>query len=271
MTGDPATGGPATGGAIDGYLDRLADLLVLRGRSVRRILCESEDHLREAAADAAAAGVDPVRAEQLAIERFGSPSTVARRFAAGENRVPAGLLASALLSLALVAGIGLVAVGASGGVAAAMGGIAGKSYVAGDAPGVTYTPARCAEYQALRPEARSCADAAVAHHFDEVVGYRLDAGVLGVLVLAGWYMARRRRLRADGTVGLPWSYTSIAGAVLFGVAAAGLGGLGAMGSLSGGGSGAGELLSAGLVSVAVAAAFAVAVVRSLRPAGEVPG
>lgn len=264
MTDRDAFPDPSRGDAIDGYLDRLADLLVLRGRSVRRILCESEDHLRAAAADAEAAGADRAAAEDAAISRFGSPSTVARRFTAGENRLPAGMVASVLLSLALVAGIGMVAVGMSGGLAAVMGGIAGKAYVAGDAPGVVYTPQRCAEYRQLQPGAATCADAAVAHHFDEVVGYRLDAGVLGVVILAGWYMARRRRLGTNRTAGLPASYTAIVGAVLFGVAAAGLGVLAVMGSVFGGGSGAGELLSAGVVSAVVAAAFGVAVTRSLR-------
>jgi hypothetical protein len=263
---DPGALGNGSGDSIDHYLDRLADMLVLRGRSVRRILCESEDHLRASVADAVSSGMGRTEAEEAAIARFGSPSTVARRFAAGENRLPSGLVASVVLSLALMAGIGMVAVGVSGGVAAAMGGVAGKAYVAGDAPGVTYTPERCAEYQRLRPEATTCTGAAVAHHFDEVVGYRLDAGVLGLLIIAGWYVARRRRLQADRTAGLPSSYLYIAGTVLFGAAAAGLTGLGALGSISGGTSGAGDPLSGGLVSAVVAAGFALAMLRSMRTA-----
>lgn len=275
MTGDPTPGDPVqdqatSGDSIDGYLDRLADMVVLRGRSVRRILCESEDHLRAAVADAESHGMGRAEAERAAIERFGSPARVAHRFAAGENRLPSGLMASVVLSLSLVAGIGMVAIGVSGGVAATMGAVAGKAYVAGDAPGVTYTPERCAEYHRLRPEAATCADAAVAHHFDEVVGYRLDAGVLGVVILAGWLVARRRRLRAERAAGLPWSYTVIAGSLLFGVAGAGLTGLGAMGSISGARSGAGEMLSAGLVSAVVAAGFGVAMIRSLRAAPGSP-
>jgi len=261
---------PASGDAVDRYLDRLADMLVLRGRAVRRILCESEDHLRAAVAEAEALGVGRAQAERTAIERFGAPSTVAQRFAAAENRLPSGLIASVLLSLSLVAGVGMLAIGVSGGLAAAMGGIAGKAYVAGDAPGVTYTPERCAQFRSFHPEASTCADAAVAHHFDEVVGYRLDAGVLGVVILTGWSVSRRRRLRSDRAAGLPWSYTSIAGAVLFGVAGAGLTAMGVLGSIFSGGPGPGELFSGGVVSAVVAAGFGVGVVRSLRPAAVGP-
>lgn len=261
MSGQPA---PSSGDAVDAYLDQLADALVLRGRSVRRILAETEDHLREAAADGERRGLDPAHAEQEAVERFGPPTTVARRFATAENRLPAGLVWSTLLSLALVAGVGLVAIGVSGGVAAAMGAVAGKPFVAADAPGVAYTPERCAEYRALVPRAVSCEQAALDHHYDEVVGYRLDAGVLGLLVLAGWWFVCRRRVNSGRGAALPATYTALGGAVLFGVAALGMLGLGAMQAAFAHNSGEGQLLSGGAVALVVAAGFGLWLLRSMR-------
>jgi hypothetical protein len=263
--------GDGRGDAVDRYLDQLADALVLRGRSVRRILAETEDHLRASAADGVRHGLPPDQAAQEAVDRFGPPATVARRFAAAENRLPAGLLWSAGLALALVAGIGLVAIGVSGGVAAAMGAVAGKKFVAADAPGVVYTPQRCAEYRALVPDAATCEQAALEHHYQEVVGYRADAGVLGLLVLAGWWFVRRRRVRSGRSAALPAAYTALGGAVLFGVAALGLLGMGAMQSVFAHDSGEGQLLSGGVVALVVAAGFGLWLLRSMRaPAGPAP-
>ena len=261
-------GGPGgtvgAGEAVERYLDRLADALVVRGRSVRRILAEADDHLREAVAEGEAAGLGRAAAEEQAVARFGPPAIVARRLAAAEGRVPAGLIWSTLLSLWLVAGIGLVAIGVSGAVAAAMGAVADKSFVAGDQPGVTYTPERCAEYLEYQPHAATCADAAVAHHYDEVVWYRVDAGVLGLVTLAVWWFVRHRRLRAGRPESLPPVLVALTGTVLFGVAAAGLLGGGAMQATVGGGSSAGQMLSGGVVAAAVAIGFAAWLVRSLR-------
>jgi hypothetical protein len=266
--GDPTAGGTLPGDAVERYLDRLADSLVLRGRSVRRILAEADDHLREAVAAGEARGLDRAAAEEEAVARFGSPAEVARRFGAVEGRVPAGLVWSALLSLALVAGIGLVAVGISGGVAAAMGAVVDKDFVAGDQPGVTYTAERCAEFRTLQPKAATCADAAVAHHYDEVVWYRVDAGILGVLVLGGWWFVRHRRLRSGRPESLPPVLVAVVGTVLFGAAAVALVGGGTMQAAVGGGSQAGALLSGGIMASVVAVAFGAWLLKSLRLPGE---
>ena len=60
-----------SGDRIEGYLDQL--LLELRGRAtdVRRVLAETEEHLRDATADGIAAGLSPDDAEAQAIVRFG--------------------------------------------------------------------------------------------------------------------------------------------------------------------------------------------------------
>src|SRR2546430_694938 len=94
----------------------------------------------------------------------------------------------ALLSLGIalsrLAGIGLVAIGVSGSLALAAGTAFGKDFVSSNPPDVTYTVERCADFLEYYPQ-ETCRMAATAHHFDEVVTYRLAAGLLGLFVLAG--------------------------------------------------------------------------------------
>ena len=59
---------------IDRYLDELARALAVHGPRKRRILAEAEQHLRECAA---------AHGAEEAIERFGSPETVAASFTPG--------------------------------------------------------------------------------------------------------------------------------------------------------------------------------------------
>ena len=251
-------------GPIDAYLDRLASELRGDGRCTRRILLEAEDHLRETARQLGGEGRSWREAEQRAIDRFGSPRTVARRFAAeaGDASLPR-LGAELALALGLLFGIGMSAIGASGLVAGAFGAAFGKSFVAGDSNGVTYVPARCADFLEYYPRAGSCEAAATAHHFDEVVRYRLAAGVLGLLTLGGWWLLQRTAMRRRSGL-LSDSFSATIGAALFGLAATGLLGMSSMQLLFGQAAGAGGLLSGGLIALAAFAAFALAFLRTLR-------
>lgn len=161
----------------------------------------------------------------------------------------------------LLGGIGLTAIGVSGGVAALFGRVFGEDFVAGDPPGVTYTQSRCAEYLEYAPGAGSCAQAATTHHFGEVVEYRVAAGVLGLVALVVWWLLRRR---ARGRDVLPEAFAATVATALFGVAAAGLllesGGLAVIGGQR---SGVGDPLSGGIVSAVAAAVFAVVLARAL--------
>lgn len=253
--------GPGTD-LVDRYLDRL--LMELRGRApqVRRILAEVEDHLRDAVEAGVAEGLSPVDAEARALARFGSPATVARRFARTPRRLaPAPVLSQLVLALIFLAGVGLVAVGISGALAGGMGAMWGKAFVAGDPAGTTYTPTRCADFAEYHPEATTCARAAAAHHFDEVVQYRLGAGVLGMALLGCYLVVRRSRRAArllaisDGVGLLPHGFVATVGTAVFGVGAVGLLGQ-SLGQMVGGDSGgAGAYLSGGLVSLAFGLTF----------------
>ncbi|MCU1376499.1 MAG: hypothetical protein JWO68_3785, partial [Actinomycetia bacterium] len=124
-----------------------------------------------------------------------------------------------------------------------------------------YTPERCADYEAFHPEARTCAAAAAAHHADEVETYRVAAGVLGALVLGGWWLAGRRRTTVVNV--LPPGLVATAGAATFGLAGAAL----ALQAIGGGRDhGAGQWASAGAVSLVVAGLYGRRVVRVLSAA-----
>lgn len=153
----------------------------------------------------------------------------------------------------LLGAIALVAVGISGGVAAAMGALFGHSFVAGDEPGVRYSAARCADFFEYEPHAHTCEQAATEHHYGEVVSYRVAAGLFGALVLGACAFLRRRPelFRTDR---LPVAFDETVAALCFGGAAAFLLGNGLDRAIVGH-DGAGMFLSGGVVA-AIAAALA---------------
>jgi hypothetical protein len=156
--------GVPTESPVDRCLDELFDKLAGTGAAGRRALAEAEDHLRSAVAEGIARGLSQEEAEREAVQRFGSTARVA-----GELRVAhqgmRGWLRPAFVGCWLAGGVGLVAVGVSGFAAEVFGRVFGAAFVAGDAPGVTYTAARCADYFEYFPHARDCADAAAQHHW----------------------------------------------------------------------------------------------------------
>jgi hypothetical protein len=247
---------------IEDYLDRLLAAIPLGTPGARRLLAEAEGHLRDAVDDAVSRGVPPDDAAFAAIARFGPPRVVARAWRSA--RVTTGAIVATLARSALaLAVVGLLAIGASGAVAQVMRSVAGPDFVASDVAGVRYTAARCADFRRLEPHASTCADAAVAHHADEVVWYRLDAGVLGVLGAAALAVVSiRRRRRHDHAFRIvPASLVPAVGATAFGLGAAGLGAMGVDAMVVGGAPG--QYLSGAVVSAVVAAAFAVVAVRRL--------
>ena len=186
---------------------------------------------------------------------------------------PRPSLVSLSLALFWLAGVGLVAIGLSGGLAFGMGSAFGKSFVSGDPPGVTYTPERCADFLEYFPRSADCAAAATAHHFDEVVSYRLAAGVLGVLILGAGRLLVPGDLRRH-TRPLPPGIVVAAGTTAFGLAAAGLLALGlsqlAATRLLGLGSarGVGALLSGGLVATPFASFYATRLLKIIGAGAE---
>jgi hypothetical protein len=176
-------------------------------------------------------------------------------------RLPGPQLRQVAEALVWLGGVGLAAIGASGVLAYAMGTAFGKSFVAGDPSGTAYTASRCRDFFEYAPHAHTCEQAAIVHHYGEIVDYRLAAGVLGLIVLAAWWFVRRRtRLARDL---LPDGFAATIGLSLTGVGAALLvvSGLGRLAFDDG--RGAGGDLSGGVVSFALAAWFALSVWRVL--------
>ena len=168
---------------------------------------------------------------------------------------------SLALGVLFLAWVGFVSIGASGVVAAGMQAAFGAGFLAGDLPDVTYTADRCADLKEYAPSSASCAEAAALHHADETVTYRIAAGVLGLLLLGVWLVARRRDV--DPREGLPPGLVEAAGSALFGVVGLALVAQGLELLALGPSTGEGADLSAGIVSVAVAAFFAIGLYRRL--------
>jgi hypothetical protein len=205
-------------------------------------------------------------AQRRAIERFGDPRTVARRFAPRLTPVPPAAVAAELARAAVVlGGIGLVAIGVSGLVAELLGRLFGAGFVAGDLPGVTYTPQRCAEFLEYFPDAGGCGQAAAMDHWGEVVEYRVAVGVLGLLVLGGYLLWRRgRRGEQPRYLGvLPDGFAATVAVSLYGLAGAVLALEGLDALLVGRGSGAGQWLSAAVVALAMAILYGVSLYRTV--------
>ena len=170
--------------AIDDYLEQLADRLGA-GRDTWRLLAETDGHLRDAQAALREQGMPEAEAAEAAVRRFGEPATVARA------RSPRPRALGILSGLWLVMALGLVVIGVSGLVSWAIDALFGPGFLAGDANGVTYTAARCADFRGFFPQAGSCAAAAAMHHSDEIVSERLAAGILGLILLLAWLLVRR--------------------------------------------------------------------------------
>jgi len=170
------------------------------------------------------------------------------------------------LGVLFLAWIGFVSIGASGLVAAGMQAAFGAGFLAGDLPDVTYTADRCADLKEYAPSSATCEEAAALHHSDETVTYRVAAGVLGVLLLGVWVFARRRT-SASGD-GLPAGMMAAAGCALFGVVGLALLAQGLELLTLGPSTGEGADLSAAIVSLGVAAIFAVGLFRSLAALKE---
>ena len=251
----------APGDPIEEYLDLLYVRLRITPRRARRVLAEAEDHLREAAAQGMAAGLTEREAQEAAISSFGSVRAVVRAHDVRLQRFPAVAVVRDLVLAAWMLGtFGLLAVGASGLVAAGMNLLFGPRFVGGTVPsGAKLAASACQGWLADNPGVHSCAQAAMLETSVDAVSLRLAAGALGLLLLAGYRLVRR-----DGSPGvLPEAFVPTVAVSLFGAAALGLVWLATTGAVVGASSGPGFYLSGAIVALAAAAVFVPQLRRAL--------
>jgi hypothetical protein len=247
---------------VEEYLDELvSSLSVRRPRQLRHLLAETEAHLRDDADDLVSQGHPVERAEALAVARFGPARDLVK---SDDNRLPlpvSAVFRQTVSTGLLLAGIGALAVGLSGIIAAVVRAVAGSRALVDVVPGQVFAPAAadCARWLANDPGAGSCRNAAVADWADETVFYRIAIGLLGVVCLLAYSWLRRR-----GWSVLPSAVSNTVALTLF--AAAGVSTL-AMGTdaiVVSAGNGSGQWLSAAAVALVAAAVFGWRVLRDLR-------
>jgi len=246
MTYEPIADGP-----VERSLDELFDRLAGTGAAGRRSLAEAEDHLRTATAAAVAAGEPAEQAERGAVARFGSPASIAAQLKVA-FRGPGALIRPVVAGAFMIGAVGAVALGVSGGISELFGRVFGAGFVAGDRSGVTYTPARCADYFEYFPHAGTCAQAAALHHWGEVVVDRVALGVLGLIALAVGLAIRRSLGAGWARWRPPATIVALVTAALAGVVAAGQLGVNVLQAAFGGTSGVGAGIADGTAAAVVA-------------------
>lgn len=174
--------------SVDQYLAELRIKLRLRGAERDLLLAEAEDHLRETVAAGLAAGLTRREAEEAAISAFGSVRAVVRAHRARHGKL--AVLADAIFAAWKLGSAGLVAVGASGLIAAVMNSAFGRSFVGAAASGAHYATDRCQYWLSIWRQARTCVQAATLESSADAVSLRVAAGLVGLMLLAMYWMVR---------------------------------------------------------------------------------
>lgn len=229
---------------IEDYLDGLYVQLRTDPRSARRLLDEAADHLHGAADELERQGLPRSEAEREAVRRFGASAPIAR---ADARRSFAALLVDTTKAVTLLGGIGLVAVGLSGLVAGAMTALFGKQFVGGGLAGSVF----------------GSAPAPMAEDAGDAVSLRVLAGVVGAVVLAALWAARRVRPDSMRLRVLPAAYVDLVALVAFASATVLLAAASIDQVVHHAGHGAGFFLSGALVSLAGAVGYGIRCVRSV--------
>lgn len=174
---------------IESYLDELYEQLRSEPRTARRLLAETEAHLHDRAEALVAQGRDRHDAELEAVRAFGPAAAIA-----AQHDVPVPLRFARLTqSLALLGAVGLIAIGVSGGVAAAMNALFGRAFVGNLHE--AYPLTACRHFLAVQQGAHTCGTAAILENSADAVSLRLLAGVAGLVLLAAVLVWRRIRPR----------------------------------------------------------------------------
>lgn len=241
---------------IEAYLDELLVVLPGSPRQIRHTLAEVEAHLLDAAAEDRAAGLDDVAARAAAVSRMGPGDRVADEPRSG-IRLSRALRRRVVLAVVLIGGAGGIAVGVGGILGRIAQALWGSRAVAVPFPTGSYRAADCSRWRAGYPSARDCLTAMTADHADDFLRNAAAGGVLGLLVIGGYALLRRRWAGPTVATALPRGTENVVGVALALAAALVLIGQGVDAVLVTHGNGAGQPFSLAASAVAVAAVFAV--------------
>lgn len=259
------TSGSAPADAVEDYLDRLFVTLSGSPRQVRHTLTEVEAHLHDAVAEGIAAGLPEAAAQAQAVDRIGPVHKVSGRTAAFTRPWPA-LIRRLVITGALVGGVGLITVAVGGLFGWLLAAAKGGRFLTAPWPSGTYTQADCARWTAGDPAAHNCVAAMISDHVGDFILQAAACGVLGVAVLACYWVLRRRwRDRATLTA-LPDGSAEALGTVLAGLAAIFFFGTAVDLEMVQHGIGAGGPLSLAIAALLATMFFAVLLLRTARRA-----
>lgn len=254
-----------TDSPVEVYLDRLLAAAPGSPRDVRALLSEAEAHLRDATAEGVKGGLAQAEAERRAVARFGKVRSVASAEAHRSSLPFAALARRVGVSGLLLGAIGGIAIGVSGIITAILGALGGSTFIVDISPGSHLAPADCARWLANDPGAHSCYQAALSDWASEIVGFRLIAGVAGLVALAAFYLVRRRWTSRQRFETLPAPVVDTIAVTLFGLAGAWMLGLG-VDWLAVGHNGAGQWLGAAPVALALGGYYGFRLLRDLQQA-----
>jgi hypothetical protein len=239
---------------VEDYLNELLGRLHGSPAAVRRMMAETELHLYTAVEDGLSQGLDISAAGLHAVTRFGTAEQVARAWNAQAPAEPLWTFVRRLAGeLMPLAGVGLTAIGVSGLLARAMTTLWGLRFMFADPPGTRYAVGQCHSWLRLHPHSAGCTSAYLAESLADGTQARFAAGVVGVAVLAG--VAIHRRRRGARILTPPSMLATFTAAALFTAASIALLGLGSDDLRVAGGNGAGQWFSGAVVSFPLAVFF----------------
>jgi hypothetical protein len=253
-----------TGDRIDAYLDDMFDRLEGTSSERRRMLNESETHLRDSAEAFQRTGMDPDAAQSAAIAAFGDAPTIAR---ASNRRRPAELLAAFVRAAAQLGIYGFAAIGAATLLARALALVTSTQWVYGAPAGYRFTAEQCAHWLAVQPSASTCTAAAALESSDDSFLFVLATAIIGLVVagvvLAAMRLGRRRPLRSSAR--RPRNVCAAIGATAFLGAGLGLLAAGAAHGVDRVAWGQGVLYTDGVVAVVFGIVFLARFLLTIRP------
>lgn len=224
---------------IEDFLDDLMRRSHAGPRTTRRLLDEAGDHLFAAAAEFEQRGMDRVAAEREAVQRFGMPGEV---LAGASRHAFVAMALEVARAAVLLGGVGLVAVGLSGGLVAIMNAAFGMQFVGGASVAGT-------------------GGHSITETAQDAVSLRVLAGVAGLVLVAGYFVLRRWT-RPEPV--LPAGLIDALGAAAFAAATVVLVGASIDQGVTGtGGHGVGFFLSGALIAVVGTVVFCSRATRAL--------